>query len=67
MYIIQTRAKKKVHVDKSESKRININTCFMDKSESKSVHEMDIIVNTGKVKDKRMKNFWLQIIPRLKQ
>ena len=30
---------------------ININPCSADDSESKSVHKMDIIVNTKKLKD----------------
>ena len=29
----------------------NSHVCSMDKSESKSIHEMDISVNTSKVKD----------------
>ena len=39
---------KSVHVDESESKRENVNMYSTDKSETKSVHEMDISVNTKK-------------------
>ena len=37
-------------MDESESKRVNVNACYTDKSESKGVHEMYISVNTSKVK-----------------
>ena len=41
---------KKIHVDKIESKRINIKFFSIDERESKIVHEMDISVNMNKVK-----------------
>ena len=57
---------KSVHFNKSKSKRMNANACYMNKSESKRVHKMDIRVNTKKYNIQRMKNLWLQIIPILK-
>ena len=37
-------------VNKRESKFITVNACFTHNSESKSIHEVDISVNTNKVK-----------------
>ena len=50
MSILQTRENKIVHVVERKSKIINGNACSTDEIESKSVHEMDISVNTNKAK-----------------
>ena len=53
MPFLLTRTNLKIHINKIKSKRINVNACFMDKSESKRAHEMDISANTNKLKDTR--------------
>ena len=51
VYSTDERKSKIVHINDFESKRVNVNVCSTDKIEPKSVHKMDIIMNTNKVKD----------------
>ena len=49
VFYIDKRKSERINLDKSESEIVNVDVCSTDKSESKSVHEMDISVNTGKI------------------
>ena len=53
LYVCYTndRESKIINADKSESRRVNVNACSMDESESKSAHEINISVNKSEVKD----------------
>ena len=49
---------KSINTDECRSKGVDVNACYTDESEPKSVHK----ANTRKVKYKEDENFWLWTI-----